>query len=251
MPVVAVVRLAHNHVDHYGGVKGVVSEADVASGKVAIIAPEGFLEAAVAENVFAGNAMSRRATYMYGNLLPPDPGAGRRRAGHDHLEEAATSTLIRCTITGTAGAVERPGLQFQLAPDTEGARKEECTGTSSSCVRSAPQRTAATRCTTPTLLLAIHRHSHRPGRSSQRAHGPLGQPHRRHVRHAPLAEWGNDHVIEMIEKAATATATSTTRPCDCANHGLTPVEIAEEVEFPPELASHWAMRPTTARSTTT
>ena len=59
------------------------TEADVAAGKVRIYAPEGFLEAAVAENVMAGTAMSRRASYMYGNLLPPDPkgqvGAGLAR----------------------------------------------------------------------------------------------------------------------------------------------------------------------------
>jgi len=71
-PVVAVVH-SHSHVDHYGGVRGVVSEEDVKAGKVKIIAPVGFLEAAVAENVLAGTAMSRRATYMYGNLLPPSP----------------------------------------------------------------------------------------------------------------------------------------------------------------------------------
>ena len=71
-PVVAVVH-SHSHIDHFGGVKGVVSEDDVAAGKVKIVAPAGFLEAAVAENVLAGNAMSRRATYMYGNLLPRDP----------------------------------------------------------------------------------------------------------------------------------------------------------------------------------
>lgn len=68
-PVVAVIY-SHSHVDHYGGVRGVVDEADVKSGKVKIYAPVGFLEAAVAENVMAGTAMSRRASYMYGNLLP-------------------------------------------------------------------------------------------------------------------------------------------------------------------------------------
>src|SRR3546814_20055986 len=80
-PVKAVIY-THSHVDHFGGVRGIVDEADVRSGAVKIYAPEGFLEAAVAENVFAGNAMSRRASYMYGNLLPPDPqgqvGAGPR-----------------------------------------------------------------------------------------------------------------------------------------------------------------------------
>ena len=62
-PVVAVVY-SHSHVDHYGGVRGVVSEEDVKSGKVKIVAPVGFLEAAIAENVLAGTAMSRRASYM-------------------------------------------------------------------------------------------------------------------------------------------------------------------------------------------
>ncbi|MFS9532406.1 MBL fold metallo-hydrolase, partial [Klebsiella pneumoniae] len=70
-PVVAVIY-THSHVDHYGGVRGVVDEADVKAGKVKIYAPSGFMEAAVAENIMAGNVMSRRASYMYGNLLKPD-----------------------------------------------------------------------------------------------------------------------------------------------------------------------------------
>ncbi|MGO4416898.1 MBL fold metallo-hydrolase [Cupriavidus sp. KB_39] len=68
-PVVAVVY-SHSHVDHYGGVRGVVNEADVRSGKVKIFAPEGFTEHAVSENVIAGNAMGRRAVYMYGARCP-------------------------------------------------------------------------------------------------------------------------------------------------------------------------------------
>ncbi|PLP18186.1 hypothetical protein CWM92_33625, partial [Klebsiella michiganensis] len=64
-PVVAVIY-THSHVDHYGGVRGVVDEADVKSGRVKIYAPSGFMEAAVAENIMAGNVMSRRASYMYG-----------------------------------------------------------------------------------------------------------------------------------------------------------------------------------------
>ncbi len=71
-PVVAVVY-SHSHADHFGGVRGVVGEADVKSGKVQIIAPVGFLKHAVAENVYAGNAMSRRMFYQYGVLLPRSP----------------------------------------------------------------------------------------------------------------------------------------------------------------------------------
>ena len=68
-PVVAVIY-SHSHVDHFGGVRGIVDEADLKAGKVKIFAPLGFVENAIAENVMAGNAMSRRASYMYGNVLP-------------------------------------------------------------------------------------------------------------------------------------------------------------------------------------
>ena len=71
-PVVAVVY-SHSHADHFGGVRGVVDEADVRSGKVRIIAPVGFMDHAVAENVYAGNAMSRRLFFQYGVLLPRSP----------------------------------------------------------------------------------------------------------------------------------------------------------------------------------
>ena len=61
-PVTAVVY-SHSHADHFGGVHGVVDEADVRSGKVKAIAPVGFMDHAVSENVYAGNAMSRRLFY--------------------------------------------------------------------------------------------------------------------------------------------------------------------------------------------
>ncbi|MGB8383361.1 MAG: MBL fold metallo-hydrolase, partial [Dermatophilaceae bacterium] len=67
-PVVAVIY-THSHVDHFGGVLGVTTQADVDAGKVAVIAPEHFTEHAVQENVYAGTAMARRAAYMYGAVL--------------------------------------------------------------------------------------------------------------------------------------------------------------------------------------
>jgi alkyl sulfatase BDS1-like metallo-beta-lactamase superfamily hydrolase len=96
-PVVAVVY-SHSHVDHYGGVRGIVDEADVGAGKVKIYAPEGFLEAALAENVLAGNVMSRRASYMYGNLLPADP-KGQVGAGLGISTSSGTIGLIPPTDT--------------------------------------------------------------------------------------------------------------------------------------------------------
>lgn len=94
-PVVAVIY-THSHVDHYGGVRGVVDEADVKSGKVKIYAPAGFMEAAVAENIMAGNVMSRRASYMYGNLLKPEA-KGQVGAGLGTTTSAGTVTLIAPT----------------------------------------------------------------------------------------------------------------------------------------------------------
>src|SRR5215471_8142960 len=73
-PVVALIY-THSHVDHYGGVKGIVS------GRVRVVAPQGFMEHAVQENVFAGTAMARRSVYMFGPLLPRTP-TGQVDAGN-------------------------------------------------------------------------------------------------------------------------------------------------------------------------
>ena len=72
LPVTAVVY-SHSHVDHWGGVRGILDDDDVRSGRVKIIAPREFMEHTVSENVFAGNAMNRRLFYQYGLLLPVSP----------------------------------------------------------------------------------------------------------------------------------------------------------------------------------
>jgi alkyl sulfatase BDS1-like metallo-beta-lactamase superfamily hydrolase len=123
-PVKAVIY-SHSHVDHYGGVKGVVTEADVATGKVKVYAPHGFLEHAVSENVYAGTAMSRRAQYMYGALLPKSP-LGQVGAGLGKTTSRGTVGLIAPTdLIGESGQPTEQlnigGLQieFQLTPGTE------------------------------------------------------------------------------------------------------------------------------------
>jgi alkyl sulfatase BDS1-like metallo-beta-lactamase superfamily hydrolase len=113
---------SHSHVDHYGGVKGVISEEDVAAGKVRVIAPEGFLEAAVSENIMAGNVMTRRALYQYGSLIPFDE-KGNVGLGLGTSISLGTITLIAPTetITETGQKLDIDGLtfEFMLAPDTE------------------------------------------------------------------------------------------------------------------------------------
>ena len=120
-PIVAVIY-THTHVDHWGGVKGVIDEADVAAGKIKIIAPEHFLEFAISENVIAGNVMSRRASYMFGNLLPKDA-QGQVGAGLGQTTPRDQVTMIDPThsITATGETLVIDGLEivFQLTPGTE------------------------------------------------------------------------------------------------------------------------------------
>lgn len=120
-PVVAVIY-THSHVDHYGGVRGVINEDDVKAGKVKVYAPLGFVEHAVAENVMAGTAMSRRASYMYGNLLPPTP-TGQLGAGLGTTTSAGTVTLIPPTdiikTTGETHIIDGLTYQFLYAPGSE------------------------------------------------------------------------------------------------------------------------------------
>ncbi len=120
-PVLAVVY-SHSHVDHFGGVRGVIDEADVRSGKVQVIAPAGFVEAAISENVFAGNAMSRRTQYQYGVLLERDPFGHVDQAIGKNVANGNTGLIAPNRIikdgfeTMTVDGVE---MVFQNTPDTE------------------------------------------------------------------------------------------------------------------------------------
>ncbi len=120
-PVVAVIY-THSHVDHWGGVKGVIDEADVKAGKIKVIAPENFVEYAISENVIAGNVMSRRASYMYGNLLPKDT-KGQVGAGLGQTTSVGSNSLIiptdSITHTGQTMTIDGLDIEFQLTPDTE------------------------------------------------------------------------------------------------------------------------------------
>jgi alkyl sulfatase BDS1-like metallo-beta-lactamase superfamily hydrolase len=120
-PVVAVIY-THSHVDHFGGVLGVTSQADVDAGTVAVLAPEGFTAHAVQENVYAGPAMTRRATYMYGSLLARGPqgqvGCGLGQAASTG-EVAIIVPTIEIGTTGETHTIDGVQIEFQMAPGTE------------------------------------------------------------------------------------------------------------------------------------
>ncbi|EGC3163012.1 TPA: MBL fold metallo-hydrolase [Escherichia coli] len=120
-PIVAVIY-THSHTDHYGGVKGIISEADVKSGKVQVIAPAGFMDEAISENVLAGNIMSRRALYSYGLLLPHNAqgnvgnGLGVTLATGDPSIIAPTKTIVR---TGEKMIIDGLEFDFLMTPGSE------------------------------------------------------------------------------------------------------------------------------------
>jgi len=242
-PVVAVVH-SHSHVDHYGGVRGIVDEADVKAGKVQIVAPVGFLEAAVAENVLAGTAMSRRASYMYGNLLAADP-KGQVGAGLGMSTSSGTVTLIPPTdhVAETGQRMRIAGLDFEfmMAPDSEAPAEmhwfidqfkavtaaENCCHTlhNTYSIRGAKIRDplAWSKYLEQTIELW-----------GDRAEVMYG------MHHWPV--WGRDRVLEMLELGRDGYRYINDETLRLANHGYTPSEIAEQIEFPGRLGRHWAMR---------
>jgi alkyl sulfatase BDS1-like metallo-beta-lactamase superfamily hydrolase len=120
-PVNAVIY-SHSHADHFAGVRAIVDEADVKAGKVRVIAPEGFMENAIAENVLAGNAMTRRAQYQFGSVVPMGP-KGPVGSGIGAALSLGTIGLIPPTElvskTGQQLTVDGVRIVFQMAPNTE------------------------------------------------------------------------------------------------------------------------------------
>lgn len=121
LPVSAVIY-SHSHADHWGGVRGIIQEADVRSGKIPIIAPRNFMEHTIAENVYAGNAMNRRLFYQYGLLLPASP-YGYVGQGLGQGVSAGSVGLIAPTrlVEKEIEEIEVDGVKmvFQDTPNTE------------------------------------------------------------------------------------------------------------------------------------
>ena len=120
-PVTAVIY-THSHADHFGGVRGVTSRDEVDAGKCRIIAPEHFMRETIGENVIAGPAMARRATYQFGPLLPPGP-RGHVDCGLGTAVPTSPPTLLAptedITHTGQELVVDGMRIVFQLTPETE------------------------------------------------------------------------------------------------------------------------------------
>jgi len=120
-PVSAVIY-SHSHVDHFAGVRGVIDPADVAAGRVAVLAPDGFMEEATSENVMAGGAMLRRAAYQFATGMAPGA-AGQMGSGIGMAVSTGTQSLIAPTDTiartGETRVVDGVTLEFQIVSGSE------------------------------------------------------------------------------------------------------------------------------------
>ncbi|MGH6897133.1 MAG: alkyl/aryl-sulfatase [Geminicoccaceae bacterium] len=242
-PVKAVIY-THSHVDHYGGVRGVVDEAEVESGDVKIYAPEGFLEAAVAENVMAGTAMSRRASYMYGNLLPPDA-QGQVGAGLGTTTSAGTVTLIPPTDiiseTGHKETIDGLTYEFMMAPGSE-APAEMLWFIEEKNAISAAEDATHTLHNTYSLRGAKIREPLPWSKYLNQALVMWGDKAEVLFASHHWPTWGNENVVELLEKQRDLYRFINDETLRMANQGMTMREIAEQIELPESLATFWANR---------
>jgi alkyl sulfatase BDS1-like metallo-beta-lactamase superfamily hydrolase len=244
-PVVAVIY-THSHVDHFGGVRGVVDEADVRAGRVQVIAPAGFMEEAVSENVIAGNAMSRRAQYMYGALLPRGP-LGQVDAGLGKaVPVGGTLTLIAPTRTIERDrerlVIDGIEIEFQLTPGTEAPAEmnlwfprwkalcaaENATHTLHNILtlRGAPVRDA--RAWSQYLDETLARYGTQAEVLFAQHHWPT---------------WGNAAVQEFLADQRDMYRFLHDQTLRLLNKGLQPLELAQALpSLPPDLARKWYAR---------
>ncbi len=242
-PVVAVIY-THSHVDHFGGVLGVTSQADVDAGKVAVLAPEGFTAHAVQENVYAGPAMLRRATYMYGSMLERGPrgqvGCGLGQATSNG-EVAIIVPTIDIRATGEKHTIDGVEIEFQMAPGTEAPAEMHFYFPRFRALCMAENATHNLH-NLLTLRGALVRDPHAWS-------GYLTEAIDRFAQHTDVVfashhwpTWGSEGIAEFLGLQRDLYAYLHDQTLRLLNQGYTGVEIAEMFQMPPALDQAWHAR---------
>jgi alkyl sulfatase BDS1-like metallo-beta-lactamase superfamily hydrolase len=242
-PVVGVVY-SHSHVDHWAGVRGVVDEADVVSGKVKVIAPEGFMQAAIQENVFAGNAMSRRTQWQYATLLDRDP--------HGHVDQAIGKNVANGAVgliapnTFISKDIEEVTLDgvkmvFQNTPDTE-APVEMNTYFPQFKAFWAAENVTGTVHNIYTLRGAPVRNALNWSKQINTALWEFGQEAQVMFASHSWPRFGNARVQEVLRAQRDTYANLNNQALHYANQGVTINEIQNVYEVPKSLQQQWAVR---------
>jgi alkyl sulfatase BDS1-like metallo-beta-lactamase superfamily hydrolase len=235
-PVVAVVY-SHSHIDHYGGVKGVVTEADVKAGKVQILAPEHFAEHAISENVIAGNAMGRRAVYMYGALLPRNEKGGLNGGLGQTVSTGAAGLILPSRdikTTGETVTIDGVTMVFQMTPGTE-APAEMNTWFPQFNAMWMAENTTNTLHNVLTLRGAQVRDPLKWAsylNETIDVYGPKVEV-KFQAHHWP--QWGNSKIVDYWKKQRDLYKYQHDQAVNLMNKGYTGIEISNMVKLPPEL----------------
>lgn len=242
-PVTAVVY-SHSHADHFGGVKAVVDEDDVRAGRVPVVAPAGFYEHAVSENVHAGVAMSRRAQFMFGARLPRGP-RGQVTTGLGVTLPLGTTTLIEPNdvigTTGTERVLDGVRFVFQFTPGAEAPAEMNF---------HLPDLRAL--CMAETVSQQMHNLYTPRGAQVRDAlawSAYLDEAIRLFGAQSDVLfishhwpTWGTEQIVQLIGMHRDLYRYIHDETLRLANHGYTPIEIAEQVQLPDRLATFWANR---------
>jgi len=242
-PVVALIY-THSHADHFGGARGMVAQADVDAGRVQVIAPAGFLEHAVSENVIAGAAMSRRASYQFGTFLPKGP-AGQVSAGIGPAVSAGTQTLVPPTVdivrTGQELTVDGVRLQFQLTPGTEAPAEMNIylPDLKALCLAENANATMHNVLTPRGALVRDAKEWAAYLTESYRLYGDKSDVV--FTSHA-WPRWGRPVIADYLEKHRDAYKYLHDQSVRLMNDGLLPPEIANRIKLPEALDREWYNR---------
>lgn len=242
-PVTAVVY-SHSHADHFGGIHGVVDEEDVRAGKVPIIAPRGFMDHAIAENIYAGSAMTRRASYQYGRMLPISPSG------------QIDSAIGKATASGVVGLlaptrvieddyeellVDGVRMVFHNTPGTE-APAEMNTWFPDFKAFWAAENITATIHNIYTLRGALVRDALQWSKSINEALYRFGGEADVMLASHNWPRWGNSRIQEVMRAQRDAYANLNNQVLHLVNQGVTINEIHNEYRVPDSLAQQWSVR---------
>ena len=253
-PVKAVI-ISHPHADHFGGILGVMTaeeaadsslsiQEQLASGKIPVIVPEGFAEHAIAENVYAGKAMTRRANYQYGVLLEPGV-TGTLAQGIGMGQSTGTVSFLmptyEITATGERLTIDGVEMEFQMTPGTEAPAEmntwfpqfnalwlaENCTGTLHNLytLRGAQVRDGAA--WAGYITEAITRY----GEEAEVVFQSHNWPH-----------WGNAVINDYLVNTAAVYKFINDQTLTYINQGYTSDEISNMIELPEPLEKVWYTR---------
>ncbi|MCW5749042.1 MAG: MBL fold metallo-hydrolase [Alphaproteobacteria bacterium] len=242
-PVVAVIY-SHSHVDHFGGAKGVASDEDARAGRVAVIAPDGFMEAVGGENVLAGNAMTRRAQFQFGSLLPPgergqvDAGLGKVTARGTVTLIAPTTLIVEELETRTVDGVD---IVFQLAPDSEAPAEMHMYFPQLRVLNMAENATRHLHNFIPLRGAVVRDPRLWSGYLSQ-AIEMFGERSDVLIAQHHWPTWGRERVVDFLAKQRDLYKHVHDQAVRMMNLGLRPGDIAERLTLPPELAREWSVR---------